>query len=400
MAPETLWLLFEFVYNGAVKFSNLTPEAVIYLYVAAKQYRLERLAYLCEFYLRELINLDNVFHVLKLSNDLKEKSVKDYAVAFALRNFTSFISNKAGIAICGLDIFQEVVSKNQDVSAQQEVPLGPAPPNHYIEQMKQMHDEMIFSDGVAKVGNDCIKFHRAVLAAHSDAMANYLLKNSNEEVPFEGVTPAAFRAMLRYVYFGATDIPTELVNFCKAFGMQELQNLAEGTIKHNITAESVLDTLATTDAVTSPSVGKAPSMTPVPPASEREKLWTEGKALYERYLHDKAAIALLRRAAEMGHAEAQCNLGYCYYYYHTHIERNWRIAVEWWRKAAEQGYADAQYQLGWCYHNGIGVAKDERMAVEWWRKAADQGHERAQNWLNRTVGGFIVRFLTGEYAKP
>ena len=32
--------------------------------------------------------------------------------------------------------------------------------------------------------------------------------------------------------------------------------------------------------------------------------------------------------------------------------------MKWYRKAAEQNYAEAQYNLGVCYYNGQGVAKD------------------------------------------
>ena len=53
-------------------------------------------------------------------------------------------------------------------------------------------------------------------------------------------------------------------------------------------------------------------------------------------------------------------------------------AVKWYRKAAEQNLAEAQYNLGVCYYNGEGVAKDEVEAVKWFRKAAEQNYARAQ----------------------
>ena len=49
---------------------------------------------------------------------------------------------------------------------------------------------------------------------------------------------------------------------------------------------------------------------------------------------------------------------------------------------AEQGVADAQYNLGVCYYNGEGVTKDYAEAVRWWRKAAEQGHADAKRRLN------------------
>ncbi|MCD7798298.1 MAG: SEL1-like repeat protein, partial [Akkermansiaceae bacterium] len=39
-------------------------------------------------------------------------------------------------------------------------------------------------------------------------------------------------------------------------------------------------------------------------------------------------------------------------------------------RKAEQGDAEAQYELGVCYFKGEGVEKDEKEAVRWYRKAA------------------------------
>lgn len=52
-------------------------------------------------------------------------------------------------------------------------------------------------------------------------------------------------------------------------------------------------------------------------------------------------------------------------------------AVEWYRRAAELGHADAQYKLGVCYENEWGVAKDRTEAVKWYRRAAEQGHAKS-----------------------
>ena len=51
------------------------------------------------------------------------------------------------------------------------------------------------------------------------------------------------------------------------------------------------------------------------------------------------------------------------------------------RKAAEKGDADAQFNLGFCYYNGKGVEKDLIEYVKWLRKAAEQGDEFAKKSL-------------------
>lgn len=85
---------------------------------------------------------------------------------------------------------------------------------------------------------------------------------------------------------------------------------------------------------------------------------------------------LLKKAAELGLAQAQHDLGNKYY-----IDEEFDQAVAWYRKAAEQGYGDAQLELGNCYDAGEGVAQDYKQAAQWYQKAADQGNHLAQYWL-------------------
>ena len=96
--------------------------------------------------------------------------------------------------------------------------------------------------------------------------------------------------------------------------------------------------------------------------------------LSDEYRGDRA------KAAEQGHADAQYDLGCCYYNGEG-VPRDMAKAVEWFRKAAEQGYADAQYNLGVCYYNGEGIGKDLKEAVLWLEKAKAQGNQEAIDLL-------------------
>ena len=65
-------------------------------------------------------------------------------------------------------------------------------------------------------------------------------------------------------------------------------------------------------------------------------------------------------------------------------ERDARRAVEFLRKAANMGIADAQYQLAECWNEGIsesnwlGACKDRSEAISLYKAAAEQGHPDAQ----------------------
>ena len=92
------------------------------------------------------------------------------------------------------------------------------------------------------------------------------------------------------------------------------------------------------------------------------------------------AVEWFRIAAEQGHADAQCDLGYMYGSGRG-VTQDYAEAVRWYRKAAEQGNADAQCYLGDMYKYGQGVTQDSAEAVRWYRKAAEQGDASAQYHL-------------------
>jgi len=115
--------------------------------------------------------------------------------------------------------------------------------------------------------------------------------------------------------------------------------------------------------------------------------------------YDKA-VECYRKAADMGFAKAQYNLGVCYYH-GKGVTKNDVKAAEWWQKAADQGHTDAKHNLGVLknnnsqsapapqgnpqaandlYNNGVAAykRKDYAEAVKCWQKAADQGNAKAQ----------------------
>ena len=59
-------------------------------------------------------------------------------------------------------------------------------------------------------------------------------------------------------------------------------------------------------------------------------------------------------------------------YYQNGTEWDFKQAVKWYRLSANQGNANAQYQLGRCYFIGEGVEQDVREAIKWFRLLANQ----------------------------
>ncbi|MBA0760119.1 hypothetical protein Gotri_022897 [Gossypium trilobum] len=86
------------------------------------------------------------------------------------------------------------------------------------------------------------------------------------------------------------------------------------------------------------------------------------------------AIALYQKAAALGDAAGQCNLGISYL---NTQPLNHKEAVKWLHQASVGGHVRAQYQLALCLHQGLGVEQNLQEAVKWYLKAAEGGYVRA-----------------------
>lgn len=102
----------------------------------------------------------------------------------------------------------------------------------------------------------------------------------------------------------------------------------------------------------------------------------DGKRDYEK------AVSCYRRAAELGHIEAQYHLGAAYEWGFG-VKVNYEKAMYWYRKAAEQGDACGQYLLAVrICKQSKGNEMEYLKAVEWYQKAAEQGYIPAQSALS------------------
>ena len=94
--------------------------------------------------------------------------------------------------------------------------------------------------------------------------------------------------------------------------------------------------------------------------------------------------------AEQGDAEAQVQLGRCYYIGKGGVEENGTEAFKWFLKAAEQNNGQAFYYLGQCYKFGSGVEKNLNEAISMYKRAV----ELEYNYAAYTLGQL---YDDGEY---
>ena len=104
-------------------------------------------------------------------------------------------------------------------------------------------------------------------------------------------------------------------------------------------------------------------------AQNAEELNEQSKELIEKQEFDKA-IPILKQAAELGNAESQYNLGYCYKA-GAGTEQNTEKALAWFSKSADQGFNDGIYQMMMAYGSGYGVEQNFNKAFSYALKCAN-----------------------------
>lgn len=104
--------------------------------------------------------------------------------------------------------------------------------------------------------------------------------------------------------------------------------------------------------------------------------YQEARAAYDRS-EFTLAQSLWQTLAEAGDVEAMFALGALLYEGPGEVPVNYLESSRWYATAAELGHADAQYNLGNAYQRGLGVWQDDLQAAQWWQKAAEQGLPKA-----------------------
>jgi hypothetical protein len=88
-------------------------------------------------------------------------------------HWTPFITNKEGVKILGMNLFQEVIDFHQKHMDGKLKPLviPPKPINTILQDFKKIYEDMENADLTVRVGDQFIECHKAVLAARSGALA-------------------------------------------------------------------------------------------------------------------------------------------------------------------------------------------------------------------------------------
>ena len=100
--------------------------------------------------------------------------------------------------------------------------------------------------------------------------------------------------------------------------------------------------------------------------------------------NEKMAVLYYKLAADKGLAQAQNDLGICYYK-GIGVDKDLKRAADWFALAANQGFREAQFSLGNCYQRGKGVEKNIEETIRFYKLAAGQGLKDAEMLLNHLM---------------
>lgn len=91
-------------------------------------------------------------------------------------------------------------------------------------------------------------------------------------------------------------------------------------------------------------------------------------------------IPAFQKAAELGHVDAQYQMGQIYYFglYSEYVnQHNYELALKWYISAANHNHPDAQASISYMYENGYGVSKSSVEAQKWHARALSNGSQIA-----------------------
>lgn len=91
----------------------------------------------------------------------------------------------------------------------------------------------------------------------------------------------------------------------------------------------------------------------------------------------EVASKIYKEAADLGHSDAQCQLGGLYERGYG-VEQNFETATHYYKLASENGNARAKFLLADCYLNGLGITKSVTEALKLFHHAAELGHGGSQ----------------------
>jgi len=105
---DTMSQLLAFAYTGDIAWGKLQLRDIMILYMAADKLEIQQVPFLCERYLKTVLALPSFFEMLKTAHALNLAPIKSLCLDYAMLEYNKIITDRSGISILGLDLFQEI----------------------------------------------------------------------------------------------------------------------------------------------------------------------------------------------------------------------------------------------------------------------------------------------------
>jgi speckle-type POZ protein len=122
-----------------------------------------------------------------------------------------------------------------------------------VEDLATLKDKQ-FADFVFKVENEKIPVHRAILAARSPVFSAMFQHDMQEkrtnETEIKDVTPAAFKALLQFIYTGHCEVENlaeQLFVAAIKYDMRDLKQICDQELRKKLTVDNAVDLLVFSD---------------------------------------------------------------------------------------------------------------------------------------------------------
>lgn len=208
------------------------------------------------------MTLDTVFIILKQAVMLKMEDVKATAIKYIHENWGQVATNREGMELIGLEMFQELTISMQTFQAsgtqqntenrRSSIAANQLVVNSLISDFREIYRDRMFTDGEAIFGDaPPVKFHRAILAAYSKPLFNIITQSKTKQISFQGLTPVAINDLIQFVYFAKTDLDplgscALIEHAISQLGLINLRDHCFNSIANGISLASVLPILRVT----------------------------------------------------------------------------------------------------------------------------------------------------------
>ena len=253
--------ILEWCYTSTLDFESLSLPDVMVVLKASQAFDIPHLTLICEHYIRSELTVDSSFVILKQAVLLDMADIKAIATEFAHSKWGLFASNKAGMGIIGIELFQELTismtQRNASTDGKAKSPRESTVKDQLAADFEAVYREARFVDGEFVVPSQeggeptIFKFHKAVLAGWGKPFFNLISLSRTKQFTLEGLGEAAVRDLLEFIYFGKTNL--DPVGACQTiehamnqYSLHDMREAASTSIAKGINGSNAIPILRMT----------------------------------------------------------------------------------------------------------------------------------------------------------